>query len=318
MATLNGDLGSSSLELGEDKQIETSKIQDPRSKLLVIVGPTASGKSALALDVAERYNGEIICADSQTIRRGMNIGTAKPSRADQKRVRHHLLDIVGPYEKYSAAQFKQDALKAIEDIQGRGKLPILVGGTGLYVDAVIFDFSFADPPDPHQRAVLTGKSIAELHNLHRTHGVAMPFNSLNKRHLVRSLETGGLKAPDKTLRPNTLVIGLNPSTAELTKRIGKRVNVMLRSGFIDEVKGVAHKYGIPPETWDAIGYKLVLVWLKEGQPGGLEYIQQSLVNATRQYAKRQRAWFKRDPHIKWVGSSADAHKILTTFLQQNK
>ena len=125
-------------------QTSTIKHQISQKPLVFIVGPTASGKSAFALKLAKAVDGEIICADSQTLRRDLNIGTAKPSLLDRKEVPHHLLDIIGPYESYSVAQFKEEAQKCIEDCRRRKKVPIIVGGSGLYVDAVFFDYQIAD------------------------------------------------------------------------------------------------------------------------------------------------------------------------------
>jgi len=283
--------------------------------LIVVVGPTASGKSTLGLELALALGGEIICADSQTIRRGMDIGTAKPSQRDQKLVKHHLLDIIDPYDAYNAAKFKQDCLNAMADIRSRGKLPIIVGGTGLYIDAVIFDFNFADAADPEKRKLLNQKSVAELQIMHLKQDIDLPKNRLNKRHLVRSLESGGLKALDKTLRPGTFIIGLDPGTEELNKKIETRVNAMLQNGFVEEVKSIVKKYGQPPAVWDAIGYKVIMKWMDEGGLSDDEYVRQALITATRHYAKRQRSWFKRNPYINWLQTTEQAQKLVTTFLQ---
>ncbi len=282
--------------------------------LIAIIGPTASGKSALALELAKMLNGEIICGDSQTIRRDMNIGTAKPSKEEQRAVRHHLLDIIDPYDRYTAADFKMAAEAAIKDISARGRLPILVGGTGLYIDSVLFDFQFAEAADPDKRAALEGLSIEELQTQHKKQGVPLPVNFLNKRHLVRSLESGGLKALDKTLRSNTLVIGLDLPKDVLDTRIEQRVDAMLHAGFVDEVKAVVAQYGYPPHNWDAIGYKVVLKWLDWGNMQDMDYIRSALIVATRQYAKRQRGWFKRNQHIQWFQDAASARACAENWL----
>src|SRR5688572_21256799 len=160
--------------------------------LIVIAGPTASGKSALAMKVAKKYNGEIICADSRTVYKGMDIGTAKPSAVDRKEVPHHLLDIVQPNQPFTAADFKEQALAAIDDISGRGKLPIMVGGTGLYIDSVIFDYRFGDPADPDKRAQLQDMTLEQLQQMCVMEGIRLPENTKNKRHLVRAVELGGV------------------------------------------------------------------------------------------------------------------------------
>jgi tRNA dimethylallyltransferase len=143
--------------------------------LIVIVGPTASGKSALAMQLAERFGGEIICADSRTVYKGMDIGTAKPSAEDQARVPHHGLDLVEPGERFSAVDFKNYATQTIADIRARGKIPFLVGGTGLYVDAVIFDYHFGQA-DPELRAKLEALSLEELHEYCRNNNIKLPEN----------------------------------------------------------------------------------------------------------------------------------------------
>lgn len=176
--------------------------------LIAIVGPTASGKTALALGIAERFAGEIICADSRTIYKGMNIGTAKPTAEERARVPHHCIDLIEPGETFSAADFKRCALAAIEDIRMRGKVSILVGGTGLYVDAVLFDYQFGEQADPVLRAELSAKTIEELQERIRQYGYVMPENKQNKRYLVRTIERRGDAGKRSALRSNVIVIGL--------------------------------------------------------------------------------------------------------------
>ncbi len=160
-----------------------------RPKLLVIVGPTASGKSELALNIAKKYNGEIIAADSRTVYRDMNIGTAKPSLDDQKALLHWGLDLVNPGQRFTAADFKQYAEAKIVDIQKRGKLPLLVGGTGLYIDSVLFDFGFLADFDPKLRKELEQLSVQDLQKIIKQRGYTMPTNYQNKRYLIRVIET---------------------------------------------------------------------------------------------------------------------------------
>ena len=168
--------------------------------LIVITGPTASGKSALAMDIAKKYGGEIICADSRTVYKGMDIGTAKPTEQDQREVPHHLLDVVEPNQPFSAAEFKERANQAICDISARGKLPMLVGGTGLYIDAVLFDYHFGLPADPNRRSDLQAMSVEQLQHVCLEQGIHLPINVRNKRHLVRAIEIGGVIQQPKKLR----------------------------------------------------------------------------------------------------------------------
>lgn len=284
------------------------------SPLVVILGQTASGKSALAMDLAIRFGGEIIAADSRTIYRGMDIGTAKPSAEDQSRVRHHLLDVVNPDQSFTAADFQRLANEAIDDISGRGKLPILVGGSGLYVDAVIYDFGFRRQADDGQRSKLERLSVGELQNLIVGRGIALPENKGNARHLIRTLETDGELPRRQGLRPRTLVIGLLKEKEELVETIRLRVDEMVGRGFIDEVGKVVEKYGWDAPALQAPGYKAFRPYVA-GQITLDEAKRQFVQNDVR-YAKRQKTWFKRNPDINWISKSEDAVDLVTTFLNK--
>ena len=252
--------------------------------LVVIVGPTASGKSDLAMKIAEKHKGEIICADSRTVYRGMDIGTAKPSKEDQKRVRHHLLDILEPNEPFNVGRFKQLAEKTILDIEKRGKLPVMVGGTGLYIDSVIFDYQFSGP--------------------------GAEKDEVNPRHLKK---TGPTSEP--SMRSNTLVIGMDVEPEKLKTRIDKRIENMIENGLEQEVKRLSGFYGwVEPIT--AVGYQEWRAYF-EGQ-NDLNKTRELITIHTRQYAKRQRTWFKRGGHIYWVRDSASALAYLENwFIESN-
>jgi tRNA dimethylallyltransferase len=184
--------------------VATTKIN-----LVAIVGPTASGKSALAMKIAKQFSGEIIAADSRTIYRGMDIGTAKPSKADQAAVPHWGLDLAEPGESYSAARFKEYALAKITDISSRGKLPILVGGTGLYIDAVLFDYKF--PASDKKEVEFKDVDVAGLQAIINKRGYVVPENSKNRRHLIRTIERQGQTGHRRhDLPPGVLLIGLMP------------------------------------------------------------------------------------------------------------
>ncbi len=281
--------------------------------LLVIVGETASGKSALAMEMAQRFRGEIIAADSWTVRREVNIGTAKPAPEERARVRHHLLDIVEPCADFTAAVFKRLANAAITDIAARGSLPIMVGGTGLYVEGVIFDFGFLPAADKGTRAELNALSIGELLERIKERGLSLEgIDVRNKRRLIRLLETGGQRPMRQGLRANTLLIGLRLPPGELRQRIEKRVEAMLEAGLENEVKQLADKYGWQCEAMKGIGYR---EWREyfEGQQS-LEATRARIIKSTLELAKRQRTWFKRNPNIQWISSVEEAAKLVEDFL----
>jgi tRNA dimethylallyltransferase len=284
--------------------------------LIVIVGPTASGKSALALMLAERHNGEIIAADSRTVYKGMDIGTAKPSRAEQAHIKHHLLDVTTPDKVFTAAEFQRQANAAIADIESRGKLPILVGGSGLYIDGVIFDFKFQPPVDAGERARLSKMSVEELQAEIVQKGYPMPENKLNPRYLMRTIERKGVTEERGDLRANTLIIGLAPDIKVLKGRIVKRVGDMVEDGLVEETKDLVKRYGKDAPGLLSTSYKAIIQHI-EGELS-LEQAKEQFVLNDLHFAKRQKSWFKRNKHINWVANQAAAHEIVMTFLQQNK
>lgn len=265
--------------------------------LVVIVGSTASGKSELAIKAAKKFNGEIICADSRTIYKGMDIGTAKPSLQDQEEVRHHLLDIVYPDQPFTAADFKRLALQAIEDISQRGKMPVMVGGSGLYIDSVLFDYQFGKPPDLGLRQQLTRKSIEELQEICRQNNIDLPENYLNKRYLIRAIEMGGLIQQKRKLRPNTLVVGITTNKETLKARIESRARQMVDDGVIDEVAKLGKKYDWDNEAMKGNMYRIFRT-VADGTMAIDQGIEQ-VVQSDLRLAKKQLTWFKRNNHIVW-------------------
>lgn len=277
--------------------------------LIVIVGPTASGKSSLAMALAKKINGELICADSRTIYKGMDIGTAKPTASDQKKIPHHMLNVATPDQPYSAAKFKEAVLLLIKDISGRGKIPIMVGGTGLYIDSVIYDFAFLPQGSQDDREHLQSLTVEQLQKMLTEKNIPLPENNKNPRHLIRALETNGAVAVKKDLRSNTLLIGVDRSKEEVIQSIRARIEIMVRSGLEAEVLLMAERYG-----WDSPG--LHAVGYREWQGGVTQNDAiQAIESNTIQYAKRQRTWFKRNPHICWVKNVAQAEPIVHKFLQ---
>lgn len=282
--------------------------------LLVIVGETGSGKSALAMSLAEKFDGEIICADSRTIYRGLDIGTAKPSASDQARVRHHLIDVVDPDETFSAAQFKGQAVQAIDAIAARGKLPMLVGGSGLYVDSVLFDFDFNRKVDMSLRDELKNLSVEQLQTRLLASGIPLPENKQNPRYLMRALEAGGEVATKHGLRPQTLVLGLAIEPEVLKWRLAERVDHMLAEGFIEEVRALLMRYGPDAPALLAPGYKAFTLYLQNKI--SLDEARQQFVRNDWQLAKRQRTWFKRNDAIIYPSNLEQTVDLVTTWLNK--
>lgn len=291
------------------------KLPTTNYPLLVIIGETASGKSALALKLAKKFNGEIICADSWTVYKGFNIGTAKPTAQEQAEVRHHLLDIADPKQGFSAAEFKRQATKTIDYINARGKLPILAGGTGLYVDSILFDYGFLPPGSAGQRAELNNLSLTELQNTVKEQKIdTTGIDVNNKRRLIRLIETGGQRPARSDLRANTLAIGILTAKDGLEGRIEARVDKMLAKGLEQEVKGLAKRYGWQTEPMKGIGYREFRQYF-EGQQT-LDQTRQQIIRSTMQLAKKQRTWFKRNKSIHWVQNLEQAQALVQNFLSK--
>jgi tRNA dimethylallyltransferase len=288
--------------------------------LVVVVGETASGKSALAMNLAKRYNGELICADSWTVRRELNIGTAKPTHDELTEVRHHLLDVVGPDEDFTAAVFKLMATVAIKEIARRGKLPIMVGGTGLYIDGVLFDYGFLPEGDRAARKQLSALSNDALLAQIASKGIELgDVDVRNKRRLIRLLETNGARATHSDIRANTLIIGLQPERTELEQRIANRVDGMLSAGLEVEVRGLVKRYGWNIEGLKGVGYAQWQRFLEGDE--SITDVRQKIIKATTDLAKRQRTWFRRNKSIQWISTPVKydtVDDLITTFLSRTE
>lgn len=292
----------------------------PSSKLpplVAIIGETASGKSELALKLAQHFDGEIIAADARTVYKGMDIGTAKPTLEEQALVPHHLIDISTPDKPITVAAFQRLANRAINDIAARGKLPLLVGGSGLYVDSVLFNYKFGSVPDTKLRDELQLLSVDELQLRLKKSGIPLPKNQKNPRHLQRTLESGGERIGDRSLRRNTLVIGLSPDREILKVRIQKRVKTMLEQGLADEARALVEKYGWGLEPLKTIGYREFRPYFA-GEIT-LDEVEEQIIKNTVGYAKRQRTWFRRNKFIHWLDNPLEINKaveLITTFLNK--
>ena len=285
-------------------------------KILVISGPTASGKTKLAVALAKARGGEVVSADSMQVYRGMDVGTAKPTRAEMRGVPHHMLDVAEPGENYSVARYVRQAVPVVDEILARGRLPIVAGGTGLYIDALTAGREFAPfSPDSGLRRALQRRVSAE--------GLAALFAELeqvdpeaagrihpnDEKRIVRALEvwyaTGRtISQHDRETRAlprryTPLTIGLSfADRADLRARIDRRVDGMMARGLADEVRGLLSA-GVPADctAMQAIGYKELAAALAEGRP--VEEAAEEIKLRSRQYAKRQLTWFRRDPAIEW-------------------
>ena len=289
---------------------------------VLLLGPTGSGKTALSLTLAERFGGEIVSCDSVAVYRGMDLGTAKPSREEQARAPHHLIDVAGPDEAFTAGEYSRCARAALREIASRGKLPIVTGGTGLYLRALT-EGLFAGPERQEDlRARL--RLSAERHGAAWLYRLLMRLDpaSAARIHandtpkLIRAIEvcvaarkpmSEALATPDKKNDPLTgfrlLRIGLNPLRAALYARLNQRCAEMFASGLVEETRGLLAQYG-PVKALDSLGYRQARAVLDGtlSEEAAIEAAQQG----HRNYAKRQMTWFRREPDVHWIEAFGDA------------
>lgn len=297
------------------------------NRLIVIVGPTASGKSSLALELARHFDCEIISGDSMCVYRGMDIGTAKPSQAERQEIPHHLIDIREPGESFSVVDFQQLATSAIESINKRGKIPLLVGGTGLYVQALLEGYKFNPTPKTDWRSDLditisVSVDTSVLHdNLKAVDPVASArIHPNDRKRILRALEVVTAEhrsiscdkiSSDSTPLFDCIVFGLSMERQDLYRRIDDRVDRMLEAGLVNEVKSLM-LHGVPADStaFQAIGYKEIAACL-HGEVS-LEEAVARVKQSSRRYAKRQLTWFRRMPYIRWIGQ-VEGPGAITTF-----
>lgn len=287
--------------------VQKQREQTPQF-LLVLVGPTASGKTGLSLELAKHFPIEIISADSRLLYKEMDIGTAKPTAMEQAQAPHHLIDILEPNQTFSAAQFQAKAIPLINDILARGKLPLLVGGTMLYVDSVVYNYQWpeekedeslkqkwrAKPLTELQKEAIQLKSDIDqwidVNNPVRLQRVLMHYEATGK-WLWEQQRLGNKLWP-------TLLLGLNPDRESIKKRIAARVEEQWRQGLVQEVKALLEKLGPNAEAMSAIGYRQVVNFL-QGNCNEAE-AKAEVIKATNAYAKRQMTWWKRNDEIVWL------------------
>lgn len=280
----------------------------PEPPLVVIVGPTASGKTGLAIELARRVGGEIICADSRTVYRGMDIGTAKPTAAERAAVQHWGLDLVAPGERFTAADFKAYATSKIAEIRARGRVPFLVGGTGLYIDAVLLDYQFGAVADESVRARFNAMTVGELQKYCEENNIKLPENAYNKRYLVRVVEQNGVNNRRNThVQKNTIVVGIATNNEVLRQRIAARTEQLFADGVVDEAKLLGKKYGWDSEAMTANIYPLLHQYIDGGL--SLSATKERFATLDWRLAKRQRTWLKRRDYITWL-SLDEARRYL--------
>ena len=302
-----------------------------KPKVIVIAGPTASGKTALSIEVAKRINGEIISSDSMQIYKDMNIGTAKVTKEEMQGIKHYLVDFVSPEERYTVSNFKKDAELAIEEILKKGKTPIVVGGTGLYIDSLVYGIEYPEMKfDEDYRNELMNLAETEegLNELYvkacKIDPTAMENISKNdKKRIVRVLEifkaTGKTKTENEILsrknevKYNYIVYALNMDRDILYDRINYRVDKMFEQGLIDEVKQLLEKYPNYPTAMQAIGYKEVVEYFRNEI--SYDEMVEKIKQGSRNYAKRQLTWFRKNKEIIWLDAIKDIHENCDIILE---
>ena len=302
-----------------------------KQKVIVICGPTASGKTKLSIEIAKKINGEIVSADSMQIYKDMTIGTAKPTPEEMQGIKHYLIDFVLPNQRYSVADYNKDALKAIDEIIKKGKTPIVVGGTGLYVNSLIYGIEYSDiEVDIEYREKL--EKIAESEGIERLYEMAKKIDpeaiknisKNDQKRICRILEiyhtTGKNKTEqEKESRKNGpkyqyLLYGITMDREKLYDRINKRVDIMINDGLIEEVQNVVKKYDEFPTAMQGLGYKEVVEYLN-GITTKEEMIEKIKME-TRRYAKRQLTWFKKCENIKWINGLDDIQNNIKIILEE--
>ena len=281
------------------------------SRLIVICGPTASGKSDLAIGIAKEVNGEIVNADTMSLYRNMNIGTAKVMPEERQGIAHHMFDVLDPSEDANVAWFQREARKVIDDIMARGKTPILVGGTGLYIKAVVDEMNFPETnPEVRDRLNAEAEELGKHAMYERLKkldpAAAIAIDSQNLRRVIRALEvieitgkpyTANLPQEGATYYPDTVWIGLDVPREVLDERIKERAHKMFENGLIEEVRDLVLD-GLLSGTTARLGhgYAQILEW----QMGlNMDPIEETII-VTRQYARRQETWFRREKRINWI------------------
>ena len=301
-----------------------------KAKVIVISGPTASGKTALSIELAKKIDGEIISADSMQIYKDMDIGTAKPDEEEKQGIKHYLMDYISPEQRYSVAQFKKDATDAIEEILKKGKMPIIAGGTGLYIDSLIYGIEYQEIEiDEEYRKKL--EEIVEKQGLEILYKKAneidieamKKISPNDKKRIMRILEiyhaTGKTKTEQdeesrkKGIKYDYKVFTINMNREKLYERINKRVDTMIEKGLIEEVKKLEKKYNRFPTAMQGLGYKEVVDYI-EGKYTKEEMIEKIKMES-RRYAKRQLTWFRKNKEAIWLDATQTKEHNIQQILE---
>lgn len=298
------------------------------NKIICVVGPTASGKTSLGIDIAKMVDGEIVCADSMQIYKYFDIGTAKPTKEEQSCVLHHLFDCIDPLEDFSVVRYVEMASEIITDIKKRGKIPVIVGGTGLYIDALIKGNDFAKNDDSNAKIRQDLVDIAKIHGNEYLHNMLLEIDidSYNKLHpndikrVVRAIEV--YKVTGKTItqhnfetqqippKYDALMFGINPKDRQvLYDRINKRVDIMMENGLLEETKSIINNGKFLKTASQAIGYKELMSYISDEDT--LENCVDKIKQESRRYAKRQITWFSKNKNINWLECIGEETKLLT-------
>ncbi len=307
----------------------TSKSGEPKP-LIAILGPTASGKTAFGLRLGQQLGGEIINADALQVYRGLDIGTAKPTAEEQAALPHHLIDILDPDEAYSAGEFVRRARPLVNEIQGRGFVPILVGGSGLYLRALLEGLSPIPPTDPQTRKKLEERCRTEgLETLYRElcevdSQTAKRLAPRDRQRILRALEVAAASGrplsswirqkPLGTKPLKAVKLGLTLPRSILYDRVSRRVAEMVRQGWVEEVATLLD-HGLDPNVpaFQAIGYRQIVRHIQESW--SLQAAVEDTIQATRRYAKRQMTWFRKETEVRWI-SASDVEQNLSSLLEK--
>ncbi len=286
-----------------------------KDKLVTILGATASGKTSLSIKLAKKFNGEIVCADSRTIYQGMSVGTAKPTRSEQGGVKHHLIDICSPDKPFSAAEYKKAAQKAIDNIKIKNKLPFLVGGSGMYIDAVLYNYKFRNTLSLADQTKIKEMSLTKLSKLaqQKYPKEYLKIDTNNRRRVEQLISKGPSKDNDRKRNiPMSLVLGLYVETPLLKQNIATRTKYMLNNNFIQEVENLLKNYGQTDILLHTTGYAQVIDYLHGKY--SIDDLEAKINNATWQLSRKQLTWFRRNKHISWIQNISQAEEHVYLYL----